>query len=440
MKYIKEVIIENFQSHKYTHLKFVNGLNTIIGESDKGKSAIIRAIKWVMLNEPQGNSIVRDKCSECSVTLVFNDNTTVKRVKILKGKKTITSKNIYIITYPDGTKSENENFGTDVPDEVLDACGVRILKIDKDLYEVPNFLFQLEAPFLISSTAANRSKTIGKLINANLFDCAIRDIQSDILDVSKKIRETEKNLENLKNEITKYDNLEKEEENLKKIENLISIYEKKQENIDTLKSYIKTLENIKTQKQKMKSIIYSFKDIQRCELLFKDINLKQSMLDNLLSIKNKIKTLDKNKQNLKATLDNLKNIDLAYSLLEKLNENLNTLKELNKFKQNLKLLNEKADKLRKIKITLSNIENADTLYNNLLNKIEKIEKLKQINQTYKETKEKINIGKKYLGDIETDLSRKAKLYSDYLKKMGKCPTCFSDIDNKRIDEIIFKNI
>jgi DNA repair protein SbcC/Rad50 len=47
MTYINKVRIENFQSHEDTLMEFHKGLNVITGPSDHGKSAVMRAIKWV---------------------------------------------------------------------------------------------------------------------------------------------------------------------------------------------------------------------------------------------------------------------------------------------------------------------------------------------------------------------------------------------------------
>lgn len=82
MKYIKKVIIENFQSHKYTELDFDEHLNVIVGPSDQGKSAIIRGIKWALFNEPSGNFFIREGENDCSVTIVFNDDTKIKDIKV----------------------------------------------------------------------------------------------------------------------------------------------------------------------------------------------------------------------------------------------------------------------------------------------------------------------------------------------------------------------
>ncbi|OPJ55096.1 AAA family ATPase [Alkalithermobacter paradoxus] len=436
MKYIKEIIINNFQSHKDTHLEFVNGLNTIIGESDKGKSAIIRAIKWVMLNEPQGNSMVRDKCSECSVTLVFDDGVSVTRSKILKGKKTITSKNIYIINYPDGTVSENENFGTDVPEEVLDACGVKILKIDKDLYEVPNFLFQLEAPFLISSTGSDRSKTIGKLINANLFDSAIRDIKSDMLDVSKKLKEYQSNLDSLNEEMKLYENLEEEEKILEDIDMLISSYESIESSIDKLKSYVSMFSHIKSEKLRLGSVISSLQNIDSCELILKNIELKHRESSDLNRIKTSLDNISKSKHYTKNVLCALKDIDNVESVYYELKDKINCLNEVNKLNKNMKLIKNEQIKYKNVLNMLPDYSNIESLYDSLISKGKDIEKLHDVNKNYKDTIERIKKGKSYLITVNDELLSITKLYSSTLRAMGKCPTCFTNIDEDSINNII----
>lgn len=81
MRYIKKIILQNFQSHKYTVIELDEELNVIVGPSDSGKSAIIRALKWVLYNEPAGDFFIREGEREASVTLEFSDNIKVKRFR-----------------------------------------------------------------------------------------------------------------------------------------------------------------------------------------------------------------------------------------------------------------------------------------------------------------------------------------------------------------------
>lgn len=483
MKFIKQLHIQNFQSHKDTTLDLLNGLNTIIGESDKGKSAVIRAIRWVILNDPQGNNMVRQGTKECSVTITLSDETKITRTKKLSGKKKITSKNTYTIEYPNGDISENENFGVDSIPEVMDACGVKILKIDKDLVEIPNFLFQLDPPFLISSNGSQRSKTIGKLINANLFDSSIRDIKADILDINKKVKEKSSEYEALNENLKQYDDLEEEEKKLSKIGEFITQAEKVEKNIDTLKRYITSLQNIKLQKSKCVEVINTLSNIEKAQLNIKDLELKHKESLNLQKTSSSLKSINNNKNLLKNTISNLAHIEEA----EKINTNLiNTIDKLSK----IKLLKNKIDFLsnnnKNLKITLTKLQNIDNvnetylkleslntqtqslqkinkehkiisnekikLKNNItkmpdFNTIEKLykdytdiqskmESLNQKNITYKDTKLRLKKGSEYITTVQLELNQCTQAYSDMLKKMGKCPTCFSNIDNTTTENII----
>ena len=61
---ITKIEIKNFQSHKNTVLEFDKGVNVICGESDNGKSAVIRAIRWVVENYPQGTDKINSNWNE----------------------------------------------------------------------------------------------------------------------------------------------------------------------------------------------------------------------------------------------------------------------------------------------------------------------------------------------------------------------------------------
>ena len=71
MKAIKRVIIEDFQSHRYTELELAPGFNVIVGPSDQGKTAILRAIRWVIYNDRRGTDFIRVGASKARVTLVM---------------------------------------------------------------------------------------------------------------------------------------------------------------------------------------------------------------------------------------------------------------------------------------------------------------------------------------------------------------------------------
>ena len=75
-----------------------NGFNVIIGESKQGKSASLRAIRWVAENKPAGKGLIRAGATEAYVEITLENGIIIKRFISAK-------ENGYKIFYPDGQKS-----------------------------------------------------------------------------------------------------------------------------------------------------------------------------------------------------------------------------------------------------------------------------------------------------------------------------------------------
>jgi exonuclease SbcC len=209
---IKKVKISNFQSHENTILDFEDGLNVITGPSDQGKSAIIRAIKWALYNEPRGTEFIRYGMAGVKVEIEFSNGYRVVRERT-------KSKNRYIVFTSDGSETVFEGFGNDVPDEVVKAHGMPKVMLDKDYISNLNISEQIEGPFLLSEPGSIRAKAIGRLTGMHIIDKAIRDCIVDIrrenqtrerlikeMKIINKTLETYGDLDILKNKIDSVDN------------------------------------------------------------------------------------------------------------------------------------------------------------------------------------------------------------------------------------------
>jgi exonuclease SbcC len=164
---LTKLILENFQSHSYTELELAATLTVIVGESDQGKSAVARALQWLLLNEPRGADFIRVGSDGCKVTGYFADGTKLTRERSRSG-----SKNRYIITEPQGAELVLDGIGTGVPPEVTAITGVKPLVLEGRETLNVNFGGQLEAPFLLSENGHTRARAIGRLTGTHLFDQA----------------------------------------------------------------------------------------------------------------------------------------------------------------------------------------------------------------------------------------------------------------------------
>jgi exonuclease SbcC len=70
---IDSLSIQNFQSHEKTELEFDEGINIIIGQSDSGKSAILRALNWVVNNKPNGEAFKSNWGGDTKVKIIIEE-------------------------------------------------------------------------------------------------------------------------------------------------------------------------------------------------------------------------------------------------------------------------------------------------------------------------------------------------------------------------------
>ncbi len=175
--YIKHVNLENFQSHESLSLELVNGVNVIYGQTDAGKSTIIRAIKWVFFNEPKGDVIRKEGSKTTSVTITLDNDTIIKKIK----SNTV---NAYILKINNEEK-RFDSVGKTIPTEVLKALQINTIEIDNEEINL-NIANQLSMPFLLDKSATFRTKLFNKLTGNDIIDKVFQSLNKDLLGFNRE--------------------------------------------------------------------------------------------------------------------------------------------------------------------------------------------------------------------------------------------------------------
>lgn len=223
------VKIVNFQAHKRSILEFHKGVNVIVGQSDKGKTSIIRAIRWAIMNKPTGDAI-RSNWGGDTEVIVTTEQGVVTR------KKTDT-KNIYMVD-ADLLKA----FGQGVPKEVSDVFNM----------DDVNIQLQMDAPFLISKTSGEVATFFNKVANIDVIDRATANAKKEISQINQSINYSEKDLTQKQEQYKTYDNLPIIEQKLKEID----VLDGNRKKLNTGKS------DIKTSLQRCEEISVELKEIE----------------------------------------------------------------------------------------------------------------------------------------------------------------------------------
>jgi len=239
----KELSIQHFQSHKKTNIQFSNGINSIVGISDSGKTAILRALYWAINNRPLGNADISDwnkddneEPIKSTFVRVTTDKGIIERRKGKVKKLDHPEKfNGYIIN------SDNylEAVGTSVPDVVI-----KMFNLDE-----VNFQGQFDPSFLLSNSAGEVARFFNSTIRLDLIDRILSKADSKRLETNKDKKKLEVEQDSINKEMVKFDWLEDAEiliDKIIKIENRIesnfNIQWKLEQELEEVKNYIQEVE------------------------------------------------------------------------------------------------------------------------------------------------------------------------------------------------------
>jgi exonuclease SbcC len=225
--WIKQLRIENFQSHKETVLDFHPNFNCIVGTGNSGKSAIVRALSFILFGQWE-SSWVRNGAAFCRIALVMDNQTVVIREK---GEKV----NRYVVRVPELPEQIYSNFGTHVPEEIEKLLHIFKAQVgDKEEINL-NLSSQLDNLFLLSNPGAYKAKVLGKLSKAHYLDYALREINRDKKRLSGEKTVLEKEVLDLGVELVQFDHLDAEKIQLEKIGQRIESLSQAQERLEKLK-------------------------------------------------------------------------------------------------------------------------------------------------------------------------------------------------------------
>lgn len=154
---IKSLTLTDFQCHE-SLLVELDRVTVIIGRNGKGKSALIRAIRWLLTNQPSGDAAVRWGCESTKVRAVIDDHSIIRR----KGKAV----NTYRL---DGEVYKNLKPGQ-VPDDIVNLLNVG----------PASFAGQHDGPFWFSLTPGQVSKELNAVVNLDVIDRTLADLSSRV--------------------------------------------------------------------------------------------------------------------------------------------------------------------------------------------------------------------------------------------------------------------
>ena len=205
--------IEDFQSIGNAELEFTPGINLIVGQSNSGKTAILRAIDSVLTNPTYAKSFIKHHTNETNVTFQYNDN-------IISWKKSGKGGTTYNVN-----NEEYSKMGTSDLFDILPDNGF----VKSDNGEVMNIEGEWDLPFPFDRTPSELFRLFENVFCVSDSATILKSFKEEESDLVKQISDAKDKITRSKNKLAALEELEVEAD-LTTHKRLLREFEAKAEN------------------------------------------------------------------------------------------------------------------------------------------------------------------------------------------------------------------
>lgn len=275
---IDRIHIKNFQSHKDSgEIVLDPNVNVFTGTSDHGKSAIIRALRLLLTNQPSGNTFVSDWLRKGNS---FTDNAEVELV--VDGHKIIRTKgkdNSYQLD-----ETVYEGFGTVVPEQVTDLLRLKGFNLQS----------QDQTFYLLDQSSGEVAKNINDMVNMDIIDIAMSGIDKKIREIKSEDSRVQKNLDEWTGRLCQYGFIDTVEPTLCELEDIDKNLSKTKSELESAKVLCSAIIEIQKQQDVYKDIIAFRNNVaeikrlsEECVGLTKEISTAKNLIASIASVRKK---------------------------------------------------------------------------------------------------------------------------------------------------------
>lgn len=163
---IQKVELTNFQSHANTVVEFSPFVNAICGDSDHGKSGLLRGIIWAMTNKPTGLGNVSDWIRTEKGAIKANQRCAVK-VSTSRGAITRERSSNFNGYVKDGDHEPLAAIRDTVPPDVQQFFNATELNIQQ----------QHDPHFMVTMSPPEAARFLNKLVNLSVIDACVSKVE-----------------------------------------------------------------------------------------------------------------------------------------------------------------------------------------------------------------------------------------------------------------------
>ncbi len=290
MDKIESIKIEGLQSHEESELELSEGTNVLIGDSDAGKSAVIRSLWWLRFNRPSGDQLNREGVSKRSVE-VKGGNDSILRQKT-------KTKNRYVLSENGGKLQYFNSVGTEVPEIVIKTLPIQEI----------NFRRQRDPIFFLTQTPGERSRFLNSQVSDLwMIDRFTSDLNRELREADKKEKEEQDKAEDEEKKAETLQWVDKFSERISKAKERRDKLSKEKDDCSKVEESVTTAENVSRKMPDRRFIRRKLRKIEELLRKIEELKNRRNVIEDIEDSLEKIDRIDRTLKSLPNYSDKKKN-------------------------------------------------------------------------------------------------------------------------------------
>jgi exonuclease SbcC len=310
--------IRYYQSHKRTKVKFGPGLTVITGTSHHGKSALLRAIRWPLLNRPVGfeyKSWFSDDKDITRSAIEFDDGHVVREKS--------NNKNLYKVS---GMDEPLTALRSDLPEEVTRVTRMNHINIQN----------QHDPYFMLQNTPGQVGRMFNEAVGLQIIDTSLTELNKRVTTIYTQLTFREEENNKLSDELDTYEYLDEVGPLLSEVEDLLGTQQANEREMWHLTKVIQDIEVVKLQEVQCDRILQHYDDWIAANNLHAHLILKRNELLQLEEIVDDLWKLKQELEEIDELMEHEEEIEWGINQLDKMQESTVLMTELQQIVDDMK--------------------------------------------------------------------------------------------------------
>jgi exonuclease SbcC len=273
------------------------------------------------------------------------------------------------------------------------------------------------------------------MAHTETIDRAISNTTGDISSNKSEARRLNEEVVNIQEDLKQYDYLKDMKQNIDEAEILLEQISVKTSNFNHCIDIYDKLQAEKQRKLKLEEIINTNKVYSEILVLCDQLLTKYKEYDSIKNIINKRSTMASYKESSLETIQNYANVDEVISIVDEISEKIrnyqsisNKILKRNQLMKEVEILN---DKIKKN----THCEEAISVLNECQQKLSNYKVVNDIALRIESHKKRLTQLNQKVPELKAKLDSAIEKYKVAVKESGKCPVCFSEVDERTLQNI-----